>query len=486
MPHRNLADFLEDLGRAGELASIDAEVDPCLEVAEVTRRVARQNGPALLFRNVKGHDIPLVTNLFGTESRILRALGADTIEEATARIDRALNGGGPDGWLERLRFGGKSGAAANFAANRVKSGACQQVVKLGSDIDLDELPLLKYGKQIYTPALYSATAISADPETHIQSLLLGDMQIAGRDTVHAAWTDLAEPSRLVGAYRKCGGKMPVAIVLGGDPVVQLASSVSITSAADALNLAGLLRDKPLDAVACRTNDLLVPAEADIVIEGFINPSTSEVFAESRLTPASTIVFGQSVRVLFVTAITHRADRVLPTGVRGLDCDESPSRDRLLSRLLLPHLRRCIPGLIDFDLPLSGFARHIAVLSIEKTYVGQARDIVALASGVRLFKHARLFMVVDADVDVRNIEQVLAVAVREVHWEEDAWHLELPPDPLDLTACQERVSRRLALDATSEFTECGDAPTDRLMRDECLEQLVTDRWAEYGLGPEAES
>ena len=121
MPYRTLADFLDDLGRAGELAAVDAEVDPCLEVAEITRRTARRNGPALLFRNVRGHDIPLLTNLFGTESRILRALGAESIEEATARIDRALNSGGSDGWLDRLRFGGKSGAAASFARRRESS-----------------------------------------------------------------------------------------------------------------------------------------------------------------------------------------------------------------------------------------------------------------------------------------------------------------------------------------------------------------------------
>ena len=210
MPYRNLADFLEDLGRAGELATIDAEVDPCLEVAEVTRRVARQNGPALLFRNVKGHDIPLVTNLFGTESRILRALGADSIEEATARIDRALNGSGPDGWLERLRFGGKSGAAASFAANRVKTGACQQVVKIGSDINLLELPLLRYSldersvgvnDQIITSAMYakwvkpaiqSAVMLSADPQTHSQVFLQCDLQIIGRDTALAAWSEVSD------------------------------------------------------------------------------------------------------------------------------------------------------------------------------------------------------------------------------------------------------------------------------------------------------
>ena len=149
MAHRTLADFLEELGRAGELAPVDAEVDPCLEVAEITRRVARQAGPALLFRSVKGHDIPLLTNLLGSESRICRALGVETIEEAIGRIDRVLNSSGGEGWLERLRIGSKAGAVANFAANRVKSGACQQIVRLGGDVrsGRTSLPAARRGSQ---------------------------------------------------------------------------------------------------------------------------------------------------------------------------------------------------------------------------------------------------------------------------------------------------------------------------------------------------
>lgn len=279
--------------------------------------------------------------------------------------------------------------------------------------------------------------------------------------------------------------MPVAIVLGGDPAVQLACAAPLPSAVDALGLAGLLRGKPLDAVACRTIDLLVPADADIVIEGFINPTFPVVNAESRLSPAGAILAGQSVPVLFVTAITHRADRVMPTIARGTGRDESLVRDQLLSRLLLPYLRQCIPGLVDFDLPLSGFARHLAVLAIEKTYVGQARQVAMAAWNIRPFKFARLLVVVDAGVDVRDIERVLEVVVREVNWKEDAWQSELPADPLDITACWERLGRRFAIDATTDFTEDGEAPTDRLMPDERIEQLVTDRWAEYGLGPESE-
>src|SRR5271157_2566744 len=181
MPHRTLADFLEELGRAGELAPVDVEVDACREVAEITRRVARKAGPALLFRSVKGHDIPLLTNLLGTESRICQALEVETIEEAIGRVDRLLNGSGGEGWLERLRFGSRSGAGAGLAANRVKSGACQQIVCLDSDLHLEDLPCLQAGMEVKTPAIASATILSAEPDSHAQVFLQGDLQIAGRD-----------------------------------------------------------------------------------------------------------------------------------------------------------------------------------------------------------------------------------------------------------------------------------------------------------------
>ena len=342
MAYRNLADFLEDLGRAGELASIDAEVDPCLEVAEVTRRVARQNGPALLFRNVKGHDIPLVTNLFGTESRILRALGAESIDEATARIDRALNGGGPDGWLGRLRFGGKSGAAASFAANKVKSGACQQVVQIGSDVNLLELPMLTWGEQAKSNAMHTAVIMSAEPETHAPIFLRGDLQITGRDTAVASWSDAADPYRLTNAYAKLGMKMPVAIIVGGDPALQLAAAAPLPSSADPLGLAGLLRERPLDAVACRSVDLVVAAETDCIIEGSIDPAEALQAYIPRVTPDGRISLGGRGHAIHISAVTHRANCVFPAIVPNFEINECSVRNRVPWRILLPYVKAQIP------------------------------------------------------------------------------------------------------------------------------------------------
>ncbi len=428
MPHRTLADFLEELGRAGELAAVDAEVDPCLEAAEITRRVARQAGPALLFRSVKGHDIPLLTNLLGTESRICGALGVETIEEATARIDRLLNAGGGEGWLERLRFGSPGGAVAGFAANRVKSGACQQIVRLGSDVHLEELPCPQVGIEVKTPAISSATLLSANPDSHAQVFLQGDVQIAGRDRLIAAWSDIAAAIPLLQEYASRQARMPVAVVIGGDPAVYLAAAAPMPAAVDPLGLAGWLREKPLDAVACRSIDLLVPAESDIVIEGYIDAVDAETHTAPRFSPINRIIEAQPGHTIHVTAMTHRANCIFPAAISGMECNELGLRDRVMARVFLPFLKLRISELVDFDLPLSGGARHLAVLAIRKTYAGQARQVATVAWGLRPLGFARLLVLVDANVDVRDANEVWAAIAQQAHLVRDVWVQPAPSDP----------------------------------------------------------
>ncbi len=484
MPHRTLADFLEELGRAGELAPVDAEVDPCLEVAEITRRIARQAGPAILFRNVKGHDVPLLTNLLANESRICRALGVETIEDATGRIDRVLNSSGGEGWLERLRIGSKAGAVASFVANRVKSGACQQIVRLGGDVDLQELPCPRAGADAMTSAISSATILSAEPDSHAQVFLQGDVQIAGRDRLVAAWSDIATAVPLMQEYASRQAKMPVAVVIGGDPAVHMAASAPMPSAVDPLGLAGLLREKPLDAVACRSVDLLAPAESDIVIEGHVDPHDAETRTAPRFSPTGRIIEEQPGHLIRVTAITHRANRIFWATIPGLDCNEVFLRDRVMAQVFLPFLKMRIPELVDFHLPFSGGARRLAILAIRKTYAGQARQVATVAWGMRPFCFAKLLVVVDAAVYVRDADEVWAAIAQEAHLSHDVWQYAAPPDPCDPTSIGDELGRRMAIDATRKLSAEGHASRPRSVSlDPNIENLVTDRWAQYGLGPE---
>jgi 4-hydroxy-3-polyprenylbenzoate decarboxylase len=258
-------------------------------------------------------------------------------------------------------------------------------------------------------------------------------------------------------------------------------------AVDPLGLAGLLREKPLDAVACRSVDLLVPAESDVIIEGYIDPQEAVRFAEPRLSPSGRVERGRDRHIMHLTAVTHRANRVFPAAVPGNDDNECCVRDRVMSRLFLPYLRLRIPELVDFDLPLSGGARHLAVLAIEKTYKAQARHVATVAWGMRPFEFARLLVVVDANIDVRDEAQILAAIVREANWISDLIELDGPCDPLDPASPWGQPGRRMAIDATRAlYGESDDPITAFVEPDESVQRLVTNRWTEYGLGPEASS
>ena len=248
-------------------------------------------------------------------------------------------------------LGGKGGAAASYAPTKVKSAACQQVIRLGSDINLLELPLPTFGQK-KTPIIHSAVMLSAEPETHTQVFLRGDVQVSAGNTadVDALWSDEADWFRLRKAYRDLGGRMPLAVVIGGEPTVQFATGAPLPSAIDPFGLIGLCGEKPIDAVSCRSVDLLVPAESDFIIEGWIDP------AEKISVPAALPRPSLKSR-LNLTAVTHRANRICSQMTCDIDrnecCVESSVLNRVVARLFLPYLQTRIPELVDFDLPLSG-------------------------------------------------------------------------------------------------------------------------------------
>jgi 4-hydroxy-3-polyprenylbenzoate decarboxylase len=277
----------------------------------------------------------------------------------------------------------------------------------------------------------------------------------------------------------------VAVVIGGDPAVHLAAAVPLLSA-DPLGLAGWLREKAIDAVACRNIDLLVPAESDIVIEGYIDPTDAETRTAPRFSPSAGVIADQPGQTIHVTAVTHRANRIFPAVIPGLDCNEVCLRDRVMARIFLPFLKLRIPELVDFDLPLAGGGRHLAILAIRKSYAGQARQVATVAWGMRAFAFVRLLVIVDADLDVCDPDQVWAAIAREAHLERDVWVHAAPADPWDATSTAEELGRRMAIDATGKLAAEGRARGSRSSGvDRDVENLVTDPWRQYGLGPESD-
>jgi 4-hydroxy-3-polyprenylbenzoate decarboxylase len=278
--------------------------------------------------------------------------------------------------------------------------------------------------------------------------------------------------------------MPVAVVLGGDPATMLAMAAPVPPAVDPLGLAGLLREKPLDVVACRSVDLQVPAEADVVIEGYINPAEPPTVAGPLGTTAGYASRPCPAPILHVAAVTYRANRVYPATVPGPANCEVSIVDRALARIFLPLVKLAIPEMVDFDLPLWGEARRLAVLAIRKTYAGQARRVASTAWGLRQFLFAKLLVVVDEGVDVQNAGQVLAAVSACVNPGRDVFFQEGPADGFDPAVPAGVLAKKMAIDATEKLAdEYGGSPPEPCGMSREIRDLVSGRWPQYGLGPE---
>jgi 4-hydroxy-3-polyprenylbenzoate decarboxylase len=486
MTYQNLADFLESLRQNGELFLIEAEVDPVFEVVEITRRMIHTGRAALLFGRIVGHDTPLVTNLLGAESRICRALGIESVEQLARQIAELVGPAEPEGWLERLRPSPSRAVIGRLPPRVVKTGASQQVVRLASDVDLLELPAVQSGPEELGRQLTAAQLITAEPETNRAVVGRYGLRVLDQNRLAACWLSYDEPARLLLEYRQRGQRMPVAAVLGGDPAGLLAAMAPLPSQADVSAVTGLLRGKSRELVRCRTIGLEAPADAEVVIEGYIDPA--EPLVDTGLLASSGGYYEGSrpAPVIHVTAITHRANPVVPAMIPGPAPDEACVVHQFLQRAFLPLVQLAIPELIDLALPRFGAARHWLLASIRKVYPGQARRIASALWGMRQFMLAKILVIVDEDVDVRDEEQVWRAVSTHVDLGNDVFFQQGPPDPRDLSVSPDTLTRRMAMDATVKLPgERHGLPPVAVAIPETVRRLVTERWDEYGLSSESD-
>jgi 4-hydroxy-3-polyprenylbenzoate decarboxylase len=467
MTHRCLADFLEELENAGELTRIEDEVDPTLEASEINQ-TANWGGPALLFGAVKGYDLPILCNLLATESRISLALGGEALDDVANRIARLLENTASESWLERLKAGNQPAVLEAVAPRKVRAAACQQIVRLGSDVHLDDLPMLaayfanverkgRYYEDVCpmppeepVRAITSAIVNTADPDSHRPVTARFDLQWIDRTHLALGWADDEEHARLLGEYRSRDQKMPLAVIIGGDPAVPLAASAPLPAGTNVYAVAGLLREKALDVVTCRSIDLEVPAESEIILEGFCDPFEPMVPMAPLCGPTGYPTRPRRVPVMQVTAITHRANPVYAVMVPGKPPHEAVTVARAMQRVFRPLAKLSMPDLVDYDLPEFAAARHWAAVSIRKTYPGQAHRAACAAWNLPALKWAKVLVVVDADVDVSDYQRVLAAVTLNMRPDRDILTVQGPADPFDPAATNGGLSQRMAIDATRKL------------------------------------
>ena len=483
MPYDSLSDFLSERQDENDLVRIAAQVDPELELAEITSRAAIENdGPVLLFENIAGSEFPLVTNLLGSHARICRALDATSFEEVANRISGLIQPDLPEGMTEALKLIPQFTKLAQIRPATVKAGRCQQVVKMGRDVDLNELPIPRCWPNDANRSLTAAQLVSQDPQHDSRHVALTRLQRRDGNSLLVHWTlhDAAWTQYL--AYREQRRQMPLAIALGGDPVLAFASAAGLPTHVDPYVFAGFLRGKNVELVKCRSNDLQVPTSAEFVIEGFIDTEAELEHVTSLGNDTGFYGVAEKLPVMNVTAVTHNANPVFPAIVPGATAAESYWMGKAAERLFWPLVKLAVPEIVDYHLPASGLNRNFAFVSIDKQYPQQARKVMHALWGLGRLAMTKFIIVVDADVDVHHEHEVWRHVGTNCHPNRDTLICEGPIAMDDHAAPVRGRGAKMGIDATRKCNAEGhhrDWP-DAIKSNAEIADRVTQRWSEFGL------
>jgi 4-hydroxy-3-polyprenylbenzoate decarboxylase len=448
MGFRSLGEFLADLEARGDLVRIREPVSRDLEITEITQRVVRQDGPALLFENVTGSSMPVAINVLGSPRRIARALGAESLDAPMDRIERLVRLRPPSGLVGALKdLGGTLETLTtlrSLSPKRVGSAPSQEVET--DRVDLDALPILRCwpgdgGRTITFPVVVTQDPDSGESHTGIYRL-----QQYGPDTLGMHFQ-----VHRVGAnnYRKwCarGERMPVAAVLGADPATVLAGLAPVPEGISNFVFAGFLREEPLELVRCRTVPLEVPAQAEIVLEGYVDPTERRVegpFGDHTGYYSAAEPFP----VFHVTHLTQRRQPVYLATVTGRPPTEDSVLGKAVERLFLPIVRLVLPEIVDMNLPAEGLFINVGIVSIRKAYPYHARKVMHALWGLGQMMFTRYLIVVDEEVNVHDLSEVLYRVGLQADPERDLELVHGPVDQLSISNPVPNLGGKIGVDAT---------------------------------------
>jgi 4-hydroxy-3-polyprenylbenzoate decarboxylase len=487
----SLQEFIAALEREGELVRVREPVRVRLELAEIADRVMKQpgGGKALLFEHAVRDDgspspWPVAINLFGSLKRMAMALGVSDLDEHGARITELLSLKVPEGILAKLALLPRLLEIAKFPP-RVGGGspACQEVVWRGDEVNLAALPIITCWPRDAGPYITLPMVISRDPSRGIRNVGMYRVQVLSKDTLAMHWQRHKVGAAHWREMAERGEAMHVAIAVGGDPASVYSASAPLPPTVDEFLFAGFLRRAPVQLAKALTCDLEVPAEADFVIEGYIDPREPLVtegpfgdhtgfYSEAGLYP-----------LVHVTAITMRRHPVYATTIVGRPPMEDYYLGHATERIFLPLLRLTIPELVDYHMPVYGIFHNLVFASIRKEYPGQAFKVMHALWGAGLMSLAKVLVVVDHWVNVRNPEEAWWVALNHLDPERDARFTTGPMDVLDHSSRAFTYGSKLGLDGTRKLPEEGFSRTwpPLIEMDAETKARVDELWPRLGLG-----
>lgn len=451
--YKSTRHWIQALESAGELVRIKEYVNPHLEITEITDRISKQYGPALLFENT-GTAFPLLINSMGTEKRMARALGANKLDDVSTQIEDLLKllTGPKESFAEKLKLLPTLNSIGSWMPKVIKGrGACQEVVMKNPDIT--QLPVLKCWPEDGGPFVTLPIIHTKDPNTGIRNVGLYRMQVFSPTMTAMHWHRHKVSARHFNEYKKLGKKMPVAVALGGDPANTYAATAPLPDGIDEYMLSGFLRKKKVELVQCLTQDAQVPADADFIIEGYIDPQEDYILEGPFGDHTGYYSLADFYPRFHITCITHRKDAVYPATIVGIPPQEDAWIGKATERIfLVPIKMTMVPEIVDMVMPVEGVFHNLVIVKIKKEYPGQAIKVMNSLWGAGQMMFTKMMIVVDGDVNIHNNAEVARYISENVEAARDIIFTQGPTDVLDHSCSVMAFGGKVGIDGTKKLPE----------------------------------
>jgi len=480
MAYRDLREFIVGLEQAGELRRISVEVDPVLEVSEITDRVSKRGGPALLFERVTGSSMPLLINAFGSPARMHLALEVKRLDELAAELQDLLELKAPEGLLAKLRLLPKLHDLASAFPKVVRDGPCKDII-IRDNPSLAGLPILRCWPQDAGRYITFPLVFTKDPETGTRNCGTYRMQVFDERTTAMHWHIQKGGAAHYRKAKRLGRRVEVGVAIGADPAVCFAGTLPLPEGLDEMLVAGFIRRKPVELIRCETVDVEVPATAEIILEGYVD--TEELRREGPFGDHTGFYsLADDYPVFHLTCITHRRKPIYHTIIVGRPPMEDCYMAAAIERLFLPLMKKQLPEVVDFHMPFEGIFHNLVLVSIDKQYPGHARKVMHALWGLGQAMVSKVIVVMDRDVNVRDYSEVTWKVLNHIDPQRDIEFVLGPVETLDHASRLPKYGSKMGVDATRKWPEEGFTRSwpDEIVMDEATRRLVDRRWKEYGL------
>ena len=480
MPYNSLSDFVQVLEREGELRRVAHPVKAELEITEIADRVMKSGGPALLFENVVGKKIPALINAFGSARRMALALGVANIEDIAGDIAKLIQTKPPKSFKDKFHLLGELIKLARIPPKIVKEGACQEVVNRKPDLNI--LPVLTCWPGDAGPFITLPMVFSKDPVKDTRNVGLYRMQIFDQRTTGMHWHLHKVGARHYQQQKEKAGRLDLAVCLGGDPAMIYAATAPLPDQIDEILFTGFLRKKSVELIKCVTVDIEVPANSDIVIEGYVDPSEPLRREGPFGDHTGFYSLADDYPVFHATCITHRKNPIYPTTIVGRPPMEDAYLGKATERIFLPLLRVTLPEIADMNLPVHGVFHNLAIISIKKEYPAHARKVMHALWGLGQMMFTKTLIVVDHDVNVHDLSEVTWIAGNHIDPKRDTVFVEGPVDVLDHAAPILGYGSKIGIDATRKWRGEGferEWP-EPIVMDDKTKQHIDSIWQKLGI------